>query len=161
MSIGGSDQGEKVNLAESKPQKLAAMLRAYDSWFDDVSTTRTDNYAPPRMVIGSDNQLVSVLTLQDWRVSDSEGWGVSGLWLINVERPATFDVELVYSQPVGPMDLSLSIGTVRRKAKLSAGQTRLLISGVALPQGDADVQVRSSIKGRKGDPYHVILSRVD
>ena len=156
-----SDQGEKVNLAESKPQKLAAMLRAYDSWFDDVSTTRTDNYAPPRMVIGSDNQLVSVLTLQDWRVSDSEGWGVSGLWLINVERPATFDVELVYSQPVGPMDLSLSIGTVTRKAKLSAGQTRLLISGVALPQGDADVQVRSSIKGRKGDPYHVILSRVD
>ena len=156
-----SDQGEKVNLAESKPQKLAAMLRAYDSWFDDVSTTRTDNYAPPRMVIGSDNQLVSVLTLQDWRVSHSEGWGVSGLWLINVERPATFDVELVYSQPVGPMDLSLSIGTVTRKAKLSAGQTRLLISGVALPQGDADVQVRSSIKGRKGDPYHVILSRVD
>ena len=156
-----SDQGEKVNLAESKPQKLAAMLRAYDSWFDDVSTTRTDNYAPPRMVIGSDNQLVSVLTLQDWRVSDSEGWGVSGLWLINVERPATFDVELVYSQPVGPMDLSLSIGTVTRKAKLSAGQTRLLISGVALPQGDADVQVRSSIEGRKGDPYHVILSRVD
>ncbi len=156
-----SDQGEKVNLAESKPQKIAAMLKAYDAWFDDVSTTRIDNYAPPRMVIGSDSEIVSSLTLQDWRVNDSAGWGVSGVWLVNVESPATFDAELVYSQPVGPMDLSLSIGRVTRKATLKAGQTRLVISGISLPQGDAEVQVRSSIKGRKGDPYHVILSRVD
>ena len=156
-----SDQGEKVNLAESKPKKLAAMLKAYDAWFDDVSTTRSDNYAPPRMVIGSDNELVSALTLQDWRVSDSVGWGVSGVWLVHVERPATFDAELVYSQPIGPMDLSLSIGSVTRKATLKAGQTRLVISGISVPQGDAEVQVQSSVKGRKGDPYHVILSRVD
>ncbi|HBV65361.1 MAG TPA: arylsulfatase [Rhodopirellula sp.] len=156
-----SDQGEKVNLAESKPKKLAAMLKAYDAWFDDVSTTRSDNYAPPRMVIGSDNELVSALTLQDWRVSDSVGWGVSGVWLVHVERPATFDAELVYSQPIGPMDLSLSIGSVTRKATLKAGQTRLVIPGISVPQGDAEVQVQSSVKGRKGDPYHVILSRVD
>ena len=156
-----SDQGEKVNLAESKPEKLQAMLKAYNAWFDDVSTTRTDNYAPPRMVIGSDNELVSALTLQDWRVSDSEGWGVSGVWLVNVERPAKFDAELVYSQPVGPMELSLSIGSVTRKATLKEGQTRLVISGISVPPGDAEVQVRSSINGRRGDPYHVILSRVD
>ena len=156
-----SDQGEKVNLAESKPEKLEAMLKSYDAWFDDVSSTRTDNYAPPRMVIGSDNELVSALTLQDWRVSDSQGWGVSGVWLVNVERPAKFDAELVYSQPVGPMELSLSIGSVTRKATLKEGQTRLVISGISVPQGDAEVQVRSSVNGRKGDPYHVILSRVD
>ncbi len=156
-----SDQAEKVNLAESKPEKLEAMLKAYDVWFDDVSNTRTDNYDPPRMVIGSDNELVSALTLQDWRVSDSAGWGESGVWLVNVERPATFDAELVYSQPVGPMELSLSIGSVTRKATLEEGQTRLVISDISVPQGDAEIRVRSSIKGRKGDPYHVILSRVD
>ena len=156
-----SDQAEKVNLAESKPEKLEAMLKAYDVWFDDVSNTRTDNYDPPRMVIGSDNELVSALTLQDWRVSDSAGWGESGVWLVNVERPATFDAELVYSQPVGPMELSLSIGSVTRKATLGEGQTRLVISDISVPQGDAEIRVRSSIKGRKGDPYHVILSRVD
>ena len=156
-----SDQGEKVNLAEAKPNVFKKMLKVYDAWFDDVSTTRTDNYAPPRMVIGSDNELVSALTLQDWRVSDSVGWGVSGVWLVHVERPATFDAELVYSQPVGPMELSLSIGSVTRKAMLKAGQTRLVIPSISVPQGDAEVQVQSSIKGRKGDPYHVILSRVD
>ncbi|MCH1441807.1 MAG: arylsulfatase [Rubripirellula sp.] len=156
-----SDQGEKVNLAEAKPKEFQKMLKAYDAWFDDVSTTRTDNYAPPRIVIGSDNELVSALTLQDWRVSDSVGWGVSGVWLVHVDRPSTFDAELVYSQPVGPMELSLSIGSVTRKATLKAGQTRLVIPGISVPQGDAEVQVQSSIKGRKGDPYHVILSRVD
>ena len=156
-----SDQGETANLAETKPEKLKAMLKAYDAWFDDVSTTRTDNYAPPRMVIGSDKEAVTALTLQDWRVSNSVGWGESGVWLVSVERPATFDAELVYSQPVGPMDLTLSIGRVTRKATLEEGQKRLVISGISVPQGDAEVQVRSSIKGRKGDPYHVILSRVD
>ena len=156
-----SDQGEKVNLAEAKPKEFQKMLKAYDAWFDDVSTTRTDNYAPPRIVIGSDNELVSALTLQDWRVSDSVGWGVSGVWLVHVDRPSTFDAELVYSQPVGPMELSLSIGSVTRKATLKAGQTRLVIPGISVPQGDAEVQVQTAFKRRKVDPYHVILSRVD
>ena len=155
------DQGEKVDLAETKPGQLAAMVKAYDAWFDDVSTTRSDNYAPPRMVIGSDKELVSSLTLQDWRVSNAEGWGVSGVWLVNVERPATFNAEVVFSQPVGPMEISLSIGPVTRSGTLKTGQTRVVIPGVSVAQGDAEVRVRSSIKGRKGDPYQVILSRVD
>ena len=155
------DQGEKINLAETKPEKLAAMVKAYDAWFDDVSTTRSDNYAPPRMVIGSDKELVSSLTLQDWRVSNAEGWGGAGVWLVSVERPATFNAEVVFSQPVGPMEISLSIGPVTRSGTLKPGQTRLVIPGVSVAQGDAEVRVRSSIKGRKGDPYQVILSRVD
>ena len=155
------DQGEKVNLAASRPAKLQQLLDAYDVWFDDVSTTRSDNYAPPRMVIGSDKEPVSALTLQDWRVTNAEGWGVSGVWLVHVERPATFDAEIVFSQPVGPMDVSLAIGDVSQKGTLEAGQTRVMIRNIAVPRGDADVRLVSSINGRKGDPYQVILTRVD
>ena len=86
---------------------------------------------------------------------------MSGVWLVHVERPATFDAEIVFSQPVGPMDVSLAIGDVSQKGTLEAGQTRVMIRNIAVPRGDADVRLVSSINGRKGDPYQVILTRVD
>jgi len=156
-----SDQGEMVNLAEARPEALKAMIQAYDKWFDDVSRTRPDNYDPPRMVIGSDQELVTSLTRQDWRVTVAEGWGVAGVWLIHVERPATFDAEVVFSNPVGPMDVTLQIGDLEKTVALKANQTRLMVRGLSVPAGDTGVRVRSSLRGGKGDPYQVILSRVD
>ena len=156
-----SDQGETVNLAEAKPDTFKAMLKAYDEWFDDVSGTRRDNYAPPRIVIGSNQELVSALSLQDWRVTEAEGWGGAGVWLVHVDRPATFDAEVIFSNAVGPMDVTLQIGDVEKTVMLKADQTRVMIRGLSVPTGDTEVRVRSSVRGRKGDPYQVILSRVE
>ena len=156
-----SDQGETVNLAEAKPDTFKAMLKAYDEWFDDVSGTRRDNYAPPRIVIGSNQELVSALSLQDWRVTEAEGWGGAGVWLVHVDRPATFDAEVIFSNAVGPMDVTLQIGDIEKTVMLKADQTRVMIRGLSVPTGDTEVRVRSSVRGRKGDPYQVILSRVE
>ena len=156
-----SDQGETVNLAEAKPDTFKAMLKAYDEWFDDVSGTRRDNYAPPRIVIGSNQELVSTLSLQDWRVTEAEGWGVAGVWLVHVDRPATFNAEVIFSNAVGPMDVTLQIGDIEKTVMLKADQTRVMIRGLSVPTGDTEVRVRSSVRGRKGDPYQVILSRVE
>ncbi|MDE0865367.1 MAG: arylsulfatase [Rubripirellula sp.] len=156
-----SDQGETVNLAEAKPDTFKAMLKAYDEWFDDVSGTRRDNYAPPRIVIGSNQELVSALSLQDWRVTEAEGWGGAGVWLVHVDRPATFDAEVIFSNAVGPMDVTLQIGDIEKTVVLKADQTRVMIRGLSVPTGDTEVRVRSSVRGRKGDPYQVILSRVE
>jgi len=156
-----SDQGETVNLAEAKPDTFKAMLKAYDEWFDDVSRTRRDNYAPPRIVIGSNQELVSSLSLQDWRVTEAEGWGVAGVWLVHVDRPATFDAQVIFSNAVGPMDVTLQIGDIEKTVMLKADQTRVMIRGLSVPTGDTEVRVRSSVRGRKGDPYQVILSRVE
>ena len=156
-----SDQGETVNLAEAQPDTFKAMLKAYDEWFDDVSGTRRDNYAPPRIVIGSNQELVSTLSLQDWRVTEAEGWGGAGVWLVHVDRPATFDAEVIFSNAVGPMDVTLQIGDIEKTVMLKADQTRVMIRGLSVPTGDTEVRVRSSVRGRKGDPYQVILSRVE
>ena len=156
-----SDQGETVNLAEAQPDTFKAMLKAYDEWFDDVSGTRRDNYAPPRIVIGSNQELVSALSLQDWRVTEAEGWGGAGVWLVHVDRPATFDAEVIFSNAVGPMDVTLQIGDIEKTVMLKADQTRVMIRGLSVPTGDTEVRVRSSVRGRKGDPYQVILSRVE
>jgi len=37
----------------------------------------------------------------------------------------------------------------------------VMIRGLSVPTGDTEVRVRSSVRGRKGDPYQVILSRVE
>ncbi len=48
-----ADPLEQNNLAASKPETLGQLRKAYDAWFDDVGSTRPDNYAPPRIIVGT------------------------------------------------------------------------------------------------------------
>ncbi|MDA1276674.1 MAG: arylsulfatase, partial [Verrucomicrobia bacterium] len=48
------DPREEKNLAVQYPGVVAQLKDAYDIRFDDVSTTRPDNYDPPRIVVGTD-----------------------------------------------------------------------------------------------------------
>ena len=41
------------DVAAAHPDVVARMKAEYDAWFDDVSSTRPDNYAPPRIHIGT------------------------------------------------------------------------------------------------------------
>ena len=155
------DQGETHNLARSQPERLAEMLAAYDRWFEDVSHTRADNFDPPRIIIGSDNERVSSLTLQDWRVSDSDGWGTRGRWLVHVARPSTFEAEIVFREPIGKTQVVLKIGDVEKRIGISEGESRVHFKEIVLSPGDATVSVRSMVKGKPRDPYHVVLTRID
>ncbi|MGI9474830.1 MAG: arylsulfatase [Rubripirellula sp.] len=156
-----TDQGESQNLAETNPERLAELQKAYEAWFDDVSHTRPDNFAPPRIVIGADAEPVSSLSPQDWRVSDDSGWGSGGRWLVHVDRAATFDAEIVYREPIGETEVVLQIGDVRKRGDLPAKQSRIELKSIDLPAGDTAVQVKSLVDGKQRDPYHVILTRVD
>jgi arylsulfatase/arylsulfatase A len=47
------DPREQNNLFEEESQIAKELINEYEAWFRDVSTTRRDNFAPPRMVVGS------------------------------------------------------------------------------------------------------------
>ena len=68
-----SDPLELVNVAADQPKVVAQLVNQYDQWFDDVSTTRTDNWSPPAIVIGSEASPDVCLTRQDWRKLDGPG----------------------------------------------------------------------------------------
>ena len=155
------DQGETRNLAGELPDRLAELKHAYDQWFEDVSTTRSDNFAPPRIIIGSDAETSSSLSPQDWRVGDAGGWGTAGRWLVHVDHPANFKAEIVYREPIGEAEVVLRIGDVRTVGHLAADASRLTLDGISLPAGDTAVQVTSVVGGKQRDPYHVVLHRVD
>ena len=54
-----ADPLEHVDRADQEPEVVARLLAAYDAWFDDVSSTRPDNYAPPRIMIGADQEPIT------------------------------------------------------------------------------------------------------
>ncbi|MEM6364284.1 MAG: arylsulfatase, partial [Planctomycetota bacterium] len=47
------DPGESDDLSEQYPDVVRDLRGQYQNWFDDVSTTRPDNFAPPRIIIGN------------------------------------------------------------------------------------------------------------
>ena len=47
-----ADPLEQRDRAGDFPEVVGDLQRAYNVWFDDVSSTRPDNYAPPRIHIG-------------------------------------------------------------------------------------------------------------
>ena len=57
-----ADPREETNLVAEHPDVVKSMRADYESWFRDVSSTRPNNHDPPRIVLGSDQQPVVVLT---------------------------------------------------------------------------------------------------
>ena len=92
-----ADPFEQHDLATRHPDKVAAMRDAYIRWYNDVSQTRPDNFAPTPILLADDADDPTILTWQDWRTySDEEGWSVDnpGWWQVHVPREARFDVEI-------------------------------------------------------------------
>jgi arylsulfatase/arylsulfatase A len=89
-----SDPLEQNNVAAENPDIVAAMRQQYDRWFDDVSSTRPDNYAPPRIHVGTPHENPTGLTRQDWRHTHGRPWhrDSRGYWLLFAAAEGSYDV---------------------------------------------------------------------
>ena len=136
------DPKEENNLIDTNPEKAEALKTAYEGWFTDVSSTRSDNYAPPRIIIGGNQEAVSKLSIQDWRVpKDSLGWGIGGKWQVSFAADAEHQVTVIWTAPIGEKDVTLSIGDTDISGKLNKGESRLVFAGVKVSKGDTTVSV--------------------
>jgi arylsulfatase/arylsulfatase A len=95
-----ADPGEKRDVAADHPEVVEALRAEYDAWFDDVSTTRPDNWAAPRIVVGDPAVGTVVLSRQDWRIDDAvadmgelAGWlgTTAGWWEVDVAAGGRLD----------------------------------------------------------------------
>lgn len=128
------DPYEQHDLAAAHPEVVSQLKAAYDAWFDDVSRTRSDNYAPPRIVVGSPRERVTVLTRQDWR---GAGWAPQdeGHWLLQIATAAPLDVKVLVSSASRPRTLHLQVGAQQLSAPLPADATEHTFAGQRLPEG--------------------------
>ena len=155
----GADPMESNNLAAAQPDVFQRLRAAYDAWFADVSTTRPDNFAPPRIIIGTDHETSTTLTRQDWRVPDVGDTNREGTWLLRAERAAEYSVELRWLKPIGPGPVELRAGEMTRTIDVREATDRVAIEGVRIPKGDLElVATQGQGKTREG-VYQATLVR--
>ncbi len=124
-----NDPGEKQDVAPQHPEVVRQLQQAYESWFANVSTTRPNNFAPPRIVVGTPHERRTVLSTQDKRTAPNG-------WLLRVERAGTYAVELEWREPGGAATIEVRFADEARKVELAAGAMSARIDGWKLPAGD-------------------------
>jgi len=140
-----ADPLESTDVATANPQIVARLKASYDQWFDDVSSTRPDNYEPPRIHLGSSHADPTVLTRQDWRretggTRGGGGGGRGGSWRVHVEHAGAFDVTCRFNRTAGPAELTLVVGKSRWTTRLDTGVTCCRLDNLEFEAGDVEIR---------------------
>ncbi len=152
-----NDPLETNNLAAERPEVVEELTRAYQSWFSDVSSTRPDNYAPPRIYVGTPYEPRVTLTRQDWRHLQGSPWGrtSNGHWLLQVTLSRPYDLTVRLQPEQGAGQVHLQAGPVRLSRPLASGQTEVVFEGVSLKQGKLTLQVTVQAGQAEKGPWQV------
>ncbi len=144
------DPSEENNLAPDHPGLVQRYKDEYRSWLLDVSSTRPDNYDPPRIIIGSDHETTSHLSIQDWRVDSQEGWGINGRWIVDVVAPGPYRAVVKWDHPIGERKVTLKAGEFSVEGRLEEGSEEVRFPSIRLPEGEQSISVEISDEpGRK------------
>jgi arylsulfatase/arylsulfatase A len=134
-----ADPYETKDLATAQPQVVEKLKAEYEAWFKDVSSTRPDNYAPPRIIVGSSHEKTTVLTRQDWR---GAGWGPQdeGHWDLDIAGTSAFDVKIIAEPAAAQRTLHLKVGSLETSIPLAANSDKHTFSMQKLPAGKQQLE---------------------
>ena len=153
------DPKEENDLSKEHPDKLNDMKKGYLQWFSDVSSTRENNYATPRIIVGNDAEINSELSRQDWIREDGKGWGTKGHWLLTVDHDAVFDITVKTAEPKDGYDVMLMINDEIFNGRLKDDETTF--KNIHLKKGDTTLKTQvTSKKGKIYNRMHVFVKRV-
>lgn len=154
----GKDPSETRNLVEEQPKVVRQLKEAYEAWFEDVSSTRKNNYEPPRIVLGSSHDPIGVLTRQDWR---NGTWAPksNGYWLVNVESAGSYDIKLVYDAVDEDETVKVEFGKAVLESTSTSGSDAVVIERVQLVPGPQKVQATLQAGDVSRGPYQVIVTK--
>lgn len=153
-----NDPREETNLVAEKPKVFARLKQQYNQWFDDVSSTRPDNYAPPRIQIGTPHENPSVLTRQDWR-GGSWAPNATGHWEIEIAHAGEYDIELLFNASQKAETAELNVAGVTRKQLVRANTDSLTIGKVKLSAGKTRLKAILNQNGKSRGIYQVVVTR--
>ena len=153
-----SDPREAKNLAAERPTIVKRLKAEYDAWFDDVSSTRPDNYAPPRIILGTQSETSTHLTKQDWRDTRGGGWGEHGRWLLRIEGNRAYDVSVRLTEPRSGRAV-LKFGGREASRTLADSAQTIVFPNVRPPAGDGELTFTISRDGMSWGPYQVTVTQ--
>ena len=150
------------DLAASHPETLTRLKAIYNDWFDDVSSTRPNNYAPPRIIIGSKHDLRTVLTRQDWRPASGQASpkDPSGHWFLKAAVASQYEIELILANPLpSAAEATVTIGSKTRQLEIPARKQRGHNLSVSIPEGEFQLAADVTIDGDTDAVHQVVVSR--
>ena len=143
-----NDPAERQDLAGAKTKLASHMTEQYNNWFQDVSSTRPANYAPPRIHIGNPNEETTVLTRQDWRYSGPKGKGwtsdARGHWLVTIEQTGLYDIKVLFGKErdEATAELTVQVGHDLFHAEVPAGKSEHVFQNVKLHAGEQTIDIK-------------------
>jgi len=144
------DPGERRDRTQERPEVVARLKRLYEEWFLSVSTTRPNNFDPPRIVLGTSYEVRTVLTPQDKRSDNT--------WLLRFEGEMRYDIELHWKKPFDDdLNLQIRVGGGAYDVNLAARSSVARIDGVSIPAGDTALSTIVAAGRAREEPHHVIL----
>jgi arylsulfatase A-like enzyme len=158
-----ADPLELVDVATDHPEVVRELCATYDAWFDDVSSTRPDNFAPPRIHLGEETAPWVDLTRQDWRRLVGDGWGgahAQGEWAVQVVAEGPFDVRVRLLEANRARRATLRVGLASWSVDLPPESKEVTFEALRFPLGPAALRVDLDDGERKYGPYQVEVRRV-
>ena len=151
------DPKEQKDLSGDDSLRTAAMKKDYLAWYRDVSSTYPDNYATPRIIIGTDHEPVTELTRQDWKREAGTWWGYRGHWLLTAARGGDYDITVRTAEPRPGWEVHLSIGDTLLTAILP--DTLYTFRNVPLREGDLSLEAWISKEDQHYKRFHLFVRR--
>ncbi|MDM8007585.1 MAG: arylsulfatase [Phycisphaerae bacterium] len=154
------DPREENNLADKHPEVVEKLKKEYEAWFKDVSSTRPDNYAPPRIQIGTPLQNPVTLTRQDWRrvAAGKETYGVRGKWLLHVAKKDSYRMLMRLQPNSAAGQVKLMAGGYEKTLPVPADAKDILFESVSLPEGDTELRIDVTRDNQTTGPWQVDVS---
>lgn len=160
-----NDPAELENLAAKEPEILKAHLEQYDQWFEEVSSTRPNNYAPPMIHVGNEKEPVTVLTQQDWYNVEGkpQGWrfGAYGNWRVLVEKSALYDVRITYKKEKSdaPVKLTFSVDDNSFDTDVAGDYSEYTFENVNITEGKQLIEAEITENGISRGVHQVFITQ--
>jgi hypothetical protein len=155
-----ADPLEQNDLAEQRPDIVKKMRKEYEAWFADVGGTREDNYAPPRIHIGTAYENPVVLTRQDWRHAKGRPWAAdsNGYWELYAVREGKYDVKIDFPAAKADGELQLEVSGRKVSQTFSKGETSVKFTETVIDKGPTRLSATLTIAETSKGPWHVNIS---
>jgi arylsulfatase/arylsulfatase A len=144
-----ADPYELRDVSAEHPDIVADLKRRYDAWFDDVGSTRPDNYAPVRIPLGMPHENPVVLTRQDWRGIVPAQKKFNGHWLVDVAEAGNYDVTLRFKPLQKPVMARFELGNVKAEQPVREGSETVLFKNISMPAGPGQLEAYLAMNNQK------------
>jgi len=155
-----NDWAESDDIADRSLNVVNELTDAYEAWLKDVSSTREDNYACPRIVIGTKHERFTVLTRQDNRMDGPDDWGDDALthWEVEIAETGDYNMRIRLPGPVTDAHSHLKLDEQQVTVETSDETRSVLFESVSLKAGPLRIEAWTEAHDRRIAALYVDVS---